>query len=435
MQSLSLLIFDEAHHCTRKHPGNLILQNFYIAHAENGARLTRPSILGLTASPVMRAKASPVKELEKLEGNMNAKVAVPRLHRTELLSFVHRPKLRPVTYQTHSTDSFDAEVSKSGLFQALDAAYLEYDITNDPYIKFLQSQNGDGTAERVRKTIVARKTFCLKQLRLLCTRAGVIRKELGIWAAEWFIRFCVQRFLNKMENQYILGTDMTVPEARHLAEVLFRLPTITDISYKDQSILPGDEPYISSKVKSLLDLLSAKRSPDLTGLIFVEQRASVFALTQLLRQHSVLRSSYKVAPFVGMSGYVKNNCDITELADQKDQDTSLKAFDAGDINLIVCTNVLEEGIDVPNCHVVICFDPPKNLKSFIQRRGRARKEESEYILFLPTEDAFANPTKWQSLEGILQAAYEDDLRAVKEAEERENEHEGGSLSFRVASTG
>jgi ERCC4-related helicase len=136
-----------------------------------------------------------------------------------------------------------------------------------------------------------------------------------------------------------------------------------------------------------------------------------------------------------MSGYANSHSNIADLADQKDQADTLNAFGKGDINLLVCTNVLEEGVDVPNCHVVICFDPPKNLKSFIQRRGRARKEESKYILFLPMDDESANPTKWQSLEAILQAAYEDDLRAVKEAEERESEDKDGSRSFRVASTG
>jgi ERCC4-related helicase len=41
-------------------------------------------------------------------------------------------------------------------------------------------------------------------------------------------------------------------------------------------------------------------------------------------------------------------------------------------NLIISTNVLEEGIDITACYMVICFNKPPNLKSFVQRRGRAR---------------------------------------------------------------
>ncbi len=37
---------------------------------------------------------------------------------------------------------------------------------------------------------------------------------------------------------------------------------------------------------------------------------------------------------------------------------------------------------MPVCNLVVCFDRPDNLKSFIQRRGRARMRSSKlYLLF------------------------------------------------------
>ncbi|KAJ4356123.1 Dicer-like protein 2 [Didymosphaeria variabile] len=56
MSKLALLIFDEAHHCTKKHPANLIMANFYLPKLHEDVDL--PMILGLSASPVMKAKAS-----------------------------------------------------------------------------------------------------------------------------------------------------------------------------------------------------------------------------------------------------------------------------------------------------------------------------------------------------------------------------------------
>lgn len=57
MNRLALLIFDEAHHCTLKHPAHQIMSDFYITRLNvNGDHL--PKILGLSASPVMKAKAT-----------------------------------------------------------------------------------------------------------------------------------------------------------------------------------------------------------------------------------------------------------------------------------------------------------------------------------------------------------------------------------------
>jgi superfamily II DNA/RNA helicase len=55
-------------------------------------------------------------------------------------------------------------------------------------------------------------------------------------------------------------------------------------------------------------------------------------------------------------------------------------------NLMISTNVLEEGIDLPACHLVISFDSPDNITSFIQRRGRARQGVSEFVVMEASDD-------------------------------------------------
>ena len=54
----------------------------------------------------------------------------------------------------------------------------------------------------------------------------------------------------------------------------------------------------------------------------------------------------------------------------------------GDIKLLVSTSVLEEGIDVSNCNLVISFEGDTlSFKSYIQIRGRARHRNSKFIIF------------------------------------------------------
>ncbi|KAL8807644.1 MAG: hypothetical protein Q9182_000628 [Xanthomendoza sp. 2 TL-2023] len=55
MAKLSLLIFDEAHHCMSNHPASRILRDFYHPHLARDQEQS-PAILGLTASPVVNSK-------------------------------------------------------------------------------------------------------------------------------------------------------------------------------------------------------------------------------------------------------------------------------------------------------------------------------------------------------------------------------------------
>ena len=57
LDSLALLVFDEAHHCVGKHAANKIMQKFY--HPSKSCGVTGlPSVIGLTASPIFGGRQS-----------------------------------------------------------------------------------------------------------------------------------------------------------------------------------------------------------------------------------------------------------------------------------------------------------------------------------------------------------------------------------------
>lgn len=56
------------------------------------------------------------------------------------------------------------------------------------------------------------------------------------------------------------------------------------------------------------------------------------------------------------------------------------------LNLLVATKVGEEGLDIQTCCLVIRFDLPETLASFIQSRGRARMPQSEYAFLVDSEN-------------------------------------------------
>jgi endoribonuclease Dicer len=63
---------------------------------------------------------------------------------------------------------------------------------------------------------------------------------------------------------------------------------------------------------------------------------------------------------------------------------------------MVASDVLEEGIDIPKCNLVVKFDIPKNYRSYIQSKGRARHHSSKYYIMVPFVKGGTFRTAYQS---------------------------------------
>lgn len=202
-------------------------------------------------------------------------------------------------------------------------------------------------------------------------------------------------------------------EKRYLANALGGVRISSPPSFED-SIAHIE---ISDKVSTLLEELS--RTPDdSTGIIFVQEIATVAVLTHILSVHPLTKDRFRVGSMVGTSNWPGKKRDIGSLV-RENSSQDLEAFRDGRLNLLVGTSVLEEGIDVPACNMVICFDSPANLKAFIQRRGRARMRESRLVLLMNISKNTGQIQEWTILEQEMKKRYEDDMRKLQELEESE----------------
>ena len=58
-------------------------------------------------------------------------------------------------------------------------------------------------------------------------------------------------------------------------------------------------------------------------------------------------------------------------------------------NTLVSTNVVEEGLDVRSCNLVIKFDFPDNFRSYVQSKGRTQDVTRDHLRDCPWDQRLA----------------------------------------------
>ena len=65
----------------------------------------------------------------------------------------------------------------------------------------------------------------------------------------------------------------------------------------------------------------------------------------------------------------------------KEMNEIIKQFNEGKFDILIGTSAIEEGLDIQSCNAVLTLVELRTPKSFIQIKGRARKSNSDFIIF------------------------------------------------------
>ncbi|KAF5596891.1 Dicer 2 [Fusarium pseudocircinatum] len=395
-------------------PGRMVMMNFY--HRHKNAGMPVPAILGLTASPII---SSDLKEIEKLENTMDAICVTPTIHREQLLKHINKPHLVRSLYNVTKIPP------RTPLMQQLQSEYSNMDIAKDPEVLKLKALVADDKKkrEKLMNLIMKHDTFSQQQIKGLWNKSREILAELGTWAADHYISQMIKNFLGRIDENITFTDAWSNEDRTYLAGHLRRI----NIGVVDNS--PPTEQTVSHKTSRLIhELLEAEN--DVVGIIFVKERTAAHTLCKLLNNYPPIRDRFKVGAIVGASSYGLQKQKVYEYP--IDSDKVLEDFRSGAIDLLVATSVLEEGIDVPACNLVVSFDEIATLKSFIQRRGRARMPESKMIALLSSS---ADTRAWEDLEVGMKERYEDDQRELDRLNKQAWAEDIDSAYYIVKSTG
>lgn len=173
-------------------------------------------------------------------------------------------------------------------------------------------------------------------------------------------------FFRKMEER---------PEKSKAVETILSDPEVGEVLSLARK-LSEDHP----KMRVLSEIIS-KRLPH-TFLVFVQYRDQIRRIVEHLNK----LKGVKARAFVGQK----------EGFTQKDQKQTIEEFRRGDFNVMVCSSIGEEGLDIPSVDCVIFYEPIASEIRSIQRRGRAGRMRSGEVVILITKGTRDEAYYWVS---------------------------------------
>lgn len=403
LSNLNLIIFDECHNATKDHPMFQMMNEF------TKTQPPHPRVIGLTGmltSPSVKEQ-NVEDELIRLENTFRAAIATVRGldAYNEVMSFSTAP--------IESILEFELSIStnlKSFIFDRVDKIIKE--INKWPIDRsHLKSSVLDNTDEGKRgKTPLKAMQTLWKDFQYQYTDLGVYGAHIALLA------LLVEIELKKRECETTIVKLLMRQQITHCEVFLHILKNAMDEDddeSDDERMDIEDEPApdtlkaidenakkcrskdsrtkiltnSSAKVQRMLLFLSEHvrqhGGNKMRALIFVQRRRTAKILSNIICRFAQATPTVDIRPefMVGNNSTIPDS--IESLLCNRSNRKVLDRFRTNELNLIVSTSVLEEGIDVQECNLVIAFDKPISFRAYVQSKGRARMVNSRYVIMSP----------------------------------------------------
>ncbi|KAB1227316.1 hypothetical protein CJ030_MR1G000274 [Morella rubra] len=365
-------------------------QEFY--HRQpSSARSGLPRIFGMTASPIKTksgvSEFSFWQKIKELEDLMDSKVYTCASE-SELA--------QSIPFSTPKFNFYRHKEIPSKLYEYLAGELQSLKEKHELLLKRfdLRKSGADCISKKISK-IFSALIFCLD--------------ELGVWlslkVAQSFscseLGLCEESDAISWGKLDVLG-EAIVKDFSSDASHAFAtcVPSGPDWSIGDNVEDKMKSGLLTAKVVCLIEsLLEYRDLKDIRCIVFVERIITAVVVDSLLNELLLKYSNWK-------SKYIAGNYSGLQSQTRKKQNEIVQEFREGMVNIIVATSILEEGLDVQSCNLVIRFDPSSTVCSFIQSRGRARRQHSDYILMVKSEDFATNSRleKYLASEDIMRKA-------------------------------
>ncbi|XP_072225459.1 ATP-dependent RNA helicase DHX58 [Leuresthes tenuis] len=356
LSDITLLIIDECHHTHKESAYNKVMR-CYVEKKLKGER-PLPQILGLTASPGTggaRTLENAVEHVLQICANLDSAIVSTKNYVPELKEKVPRPiKTFDIVEKRHA-DPFGDHLK--WMMQ------LIHDFMNLPRDVKLREC---GTQEYEADVVILEQRGVKENSRLMAQCALHLRQYNDALLINDTLRMMdaygsLEDYYNTKFTTAIDGTD-------------FFLLGLFQENQVELKKLASNTLFENPKMGKLESTLLRQFSPSVQsrGILFCKTRKSTHCLNDWVLKNSALRSAgIKAAILTGAGN------GITYMTQHEQADT-IRNFRNGTLNLLISTSVAEEGLDIPECNLVVRYGLLTNEIAQQQASGRARASDSQY---------------------------------------------------------
>ncbi|KAJ7345706.1 hypothetical protein JRQ81_001656 [Phrynocephalus forsythii] len=382
LSEFSLMIIDECHHTQKGAVYNDIMRRYLIQKRKNQKRckqgkpqIPQPQILGLTASPGVGGAQNASKAVEhilKICANLDAEgIMTVQEHTSQLNNQVKEPFKKFEIADDKKKDPFKEELIDIMMkIQEYCHFNPNAEFGSQTYEQWVIQEEKKAAKEKNRKERV-----CAEHLKKY-NDALLINDTIRMVDAYQHLK---NFYKDETSKKWAITEDdedkSLTPKPDETDQFLL------DLFYakaKTLHKLAGIAQNENNKLKNLRAILMEEfaKTDKARGIIFTKTRESAFALYQWIKENPKFEEAGVKAHYLIGAGH---NSEFKPMT-QNEQKDVIEKFRTGKINLLIATTVAEEGLDIPECNIVIRYGLVTNEIAMVQARGRARAEESTYVL-------------------------------------------------------
>ncbi|KFO72197.1 Interferon-induced helicase C domain-containing protein 1, partial [Cuculus canorus] len=380
----SLIIIDECHHTQKEGVYNNIMRRYLKEKMknrklakENKPLTPQPQILGLTASPGVGGATTNSKAVEhilKICANLDAcRIMTVEEHASQLKNQVKEPYKKTVIADDKRRDPFRERITEiMADIQNYCQLHPKSEFGTQPYEQWVIREERRAAKEEKRKERV-----CAEHLKKY-NDALQINDTIRMVDAYNHLNNFYKEEKSKKTVRSDDDDDDDKPAVSKQDETDEFLIGLFHAKKKQLKELTKKPEYENEKLIQLRNTLMEEftKTEEPRGIIFTKTRLSAFALFQWIKDNPKFEEVGIKAHYLIGAGH---NSEVKPMT-QNAQREVIDKFRGGNVNLLIATPVAEEGLDIKECNIVICYGHVTNEIAMVQARGRARADESTYAL-------------------------------------------------------